>query len=171
MKKNIAYKTALTGIMCALALALGFLESLLPPMPWLPPGAKPGFSNIITMFAAGNLGLPSALIIAVAKGCFAFVTRGFTAGIMSLSGGILSAVAMYLLLRFASGKLGLIGISVISALFHNLGQLAAAVFITGTASIAYYAPALALFGIASGAVTGVVLGAVMPVLEKIKKHL
>ena len=171
MKKNIAYKTALTGIMCALALALGFLESLLPPMPWLPPGAKPGFSNIITMFAAGNLGLPSALIIAVAKGCFAFVTRGFTAGIMSLSGGILSAVAMYLLLRFASGKLGLIGISVISALFHNLGQLAAAVFITGTASIAYYAPALALFGIASGAVTGIVLCAVMPALEKIKKHL
>lgn len=171
MKKNIAYKTALTGIMCALAVALGFLESLLPPMPWLPPGAKPGFSNIITMFAAGNLGLPSALIIAVAKGCFAFVTRGFTAGIMSLSGGILSAVAMYLMLRLASGKLGLIGISVISALFHNLGQLAAAVFITGTASIAYYAPALALFGIASGAVTGVVLGAVMPALEKIKKHL
>lgn len=171
MKKNIAYKTALTGIMCALALVLGFFESLLPPMPWLPPGAKPGFSNIITMFAAGNLGLPSALMIAAAKGCFAFVTRGFTAGIMSLSGGVLSAAAMYLLLRFASEKLGLIGISVISALFHNLGQLVAAVFITGTASIAYYAPALALFGIASGAVTGIVLCAVMPALEKIKKHL
>lgn len=170
MKKNAAYKTALAGILCALALALGFLESLLPPVPWLPPGAKPGFSNIITMFAAGNLGFPSAAMIALAKGLFAFVTRGFTAGIMSLSGGLLSAVAMYLLMRFAVRYLGLIGISVICALVHNLGQLVAAAFITGTASIAYYAPALALFGIATGAVTGIILRAVMPALDKIKKH-
>ena len=77
---------------------------------------------------------------------------------------------MYLLLRFANKQLGLIGVSVISALFHNLGQLAAAAFITGTASIAYYAPALAVFGVATGAVTGIVLRAVMPALDKIKKH-
>lgn len=170
MKKNIAYKTALSGILCALALALGFLESLMPPVPWLPPGAKPGFSNIITMFAAGNLGLPYALMIAAAKGCFAFITRGFTAGIMSLSGGILSATVMFLLLRFADKSFGLVGVSVISALSHNLGQLAAAVFITGTASIAYYAPALAVFGIVTGAVTGILLRAVMPAIDKIKKH-
>ena len=170
MKKNIAYKTALSGILCALALAVGFLEGMLPPMPWLPPGAKPGFSNIITMFAAGNLGLPYALMITATKGCFAFVTRGFTAATMSLSGGILSALATYLLLRYASKYLGLIGISVIGALFHNLGQLAAAAFITGTASVAYYAPALALFGIATGAVTGILLKTVMPALDKIKKH-
>lgn len=170
MKKNIAYKTALLAILCAQALALGFVESLLPPMPWMPPGAKPGFSNIITMFAAGSLGLPSAAAIAVAKGCFAFATRGLTAGIMSLSGGLLSAIAMYVLVRYASKALGLIGISIVSALFHNLGQLAAAAFITGTASIAYYAPALALFGIVTGAVTGVVFRAVMPALEKMKKH-
>lgn len=170
MKKNIAYKTALSGILCALALAVGFLEGMLPPMPWLPPGAKPGFSNIITMFVAGNLGLPHALMITAAKSCFAFITRGFTAGIMSLSGGILSAVATYLLLRYASKHLGLVGISVIGALFHNFGQLAAATFITGTASVAYYAPALALFGIATGTVTGILLRAVMPALDKIKIH-
>ncbi len=171
MKKNIAYKTALYGILCALALALGFLESLLPPMPWLPPGAKPGFSNIITMFAAGSIGLPSAAMIALAKGCFAFVTRGLTAGIMSLSGGMLSAAAMYLLMRYASKRLGLIGISVICALTHNLGQLCAAAFITGTASVAYYAPVMAVFGIATGAVTGFILRAVMPALEKVKNYL
>ncbi len=170
MKKNIAYKTALHGILCALALALGFLESLLPPMPWLPPGAKPGFSNIITMFAAGSIGLPSALLIALAKGCFAFVTRGATAGLMSLSGGLLSAVVMYLLMRYASKHLGLAGISIICALTHNLGQLCAASFIAGTASIVYYAPMLAVFGIVTGALTGFILRAVMPALEKVKKY-
>lgn len=89
---------------------------------------------------------------------------------MSLSGGILSATVMFLLLRFADKSFGLVGVSVISALSHNLGQLGAAVFITGTASIAYYAPALAVFGIVTGAVTGILLRAVMPAIDKIKKH-
>ena len=170
MKKNLAYKTALSAILCALALALSFLESLLPPIPFLPPGAKPGFSNIIIMFAAGSLGLPQTLMIVLVKGCFAFVTRGVTAGIMSLSGGILSAIAMFVLLRYGNKIFGLMGISVISALFHNTGQIIAATFITGTSSIVYYAPALAVFGIATGAVTGVIFKAVIPALDKFKKH-
>lgn len=168
MKKN--YKIALVGILCALALSLSFLESLIPPIPLLPPGAKPGFSNIITMFAAGSLGLPSATAIAAVKGLFAFVTRGATAGIMSISGGLLSAVSMFLLMKYARNLLGLAGISVICALCHNVGQLAAAVFITDTVSIVNYAPALAVFGIVTGTVTGVILRAVIPALEKIEKH-
>ena len=170
MKKNIAYKTALSAILCALALALSFFESLLPPIPFLPPGAKPGFSNIIIMFAAGSLGFSQTIMIVLVKGCFAFVTRGVTAGIMSLSGGILSAVAMFVLLRYGNRIFGLMGISVISALFHNIGQLIAAAFITGTSSIVYYAPALMVFGMATGAVTGVIFKAVIPALDKFKKH-
>ncbi|MBQ4604647.1 MAG: Gx transporter family protein, partial [Clostridia bacterium] len=93
-----------------------------------------------------------------------------TAGIMSLSGGILSAAAMFVLLRYGNKIFGLMGISVTSALFHNIGQLIAAAFITGTSSIVYYAPALAVFGIATGAVTGVIFKAVIPALDKFKKH-
>lgn len=171
MKKNVAYKTALLGILCALALAVGGLENLLPPVPWLPPGAKPGFSNIITMFTAGNLGFPAAAAIALAKSGLAFVTRGATAAIMSLAGGLLSAAAMYVLMRFARKRLGLIGISIICAVCHNAGQLAAAVFITGTSGVIGYAPALALFGVLTGALTGVILKAVIPPLEKLEKHI
>ena len=171
MKKNPAYKVALPAILCALALSLGFLESLIPPLPLFPPGAKPGFSNIITMFAAGSLGLPTAMTVALVKGLFAFATRGVTAGIMRLSGGILSAVAIYLLMRYTTGFLGTVGISAICAVVHNMGQLAAAVFITGTADVIYYAPALAVFGVITGALTGIILGSVMPALEKIKKNI
>jgi len=169
MKKSIL-RLALGAVLAAQALALGFIESLLPPIAFLPPGAKPGFSNIITMFAAGSIGLPTAVAITVIKALFAFVTRGFTAAVMSFSGGMLSTLAMYLLLRFCRQKLGLIGISVLCALCHNAGQLAAAAFITGTASIALYMPVLALFGIVTGAVTGLVLNAVIPVMEKQKKY-
>lgn len=62
----------------------------------------------------------------------------------------------------------MIGISVISSLCHNAGQLAAAAFLTGTADIIYYAPALAVFGVATGAVTGMIFKAVIPALENRK---
>lgn len=170
MKINkIAYKVALGAILCAQALALSFIENLIPAMPFMPPGAKPGFSNIITMFAAESLGFPWAMIITLIKGGFAFITRGATAGAMSLSGGFLSTLAMYFLLKYAKKILGLMGISVISALCHNLGQLLTSVAITGSSKTFYYAPVLAIFGIATGIVTGFIFRAVLPALEKQKK--
>ena len=88
-------KIAVCGLLGALALVLTLLEGMLPPIPGLPPGARPGLSNIVTMFAAGSLGLPYALAIALIKGVFAFLTRGVTAGLMSLSGGLISTLAMW----------------------------------------------------------------------------
>ena len=70
-----ARKTALLGILCAQAIALSFLESLIPALPFLPPGAKPGFSNIVTMFAVLTFGLPQAMCITVFKALFALARR------------------------------------------------------------------------------------------------
>ena len=95
--KDLTRKIALTGIMCALALAFSYLETLIPAYPGFPPGAKPGLSNIVTMFMAGSAGPLYAFFITVIKGLFAGVTRGFTAMLMSLSGGILSTAAACLL--------------------------------------------------------------------------
>ena len=165
---NTAYKTALCAILCAQALALSWLENLLPPLPYMPPGAKPGFSNIVTMFTAGSLGLGQAMAVTLIKAGFAFLTRGATAGAMSLAGGTLSTFVMWLLLCFTKEKAGLIGISVICAAAHNAAQLTVAAFITGTKSVMYYAPFLGLYAVAAGAVTGLLLRAVMPALEKQK---
>lgn len=170
MKKTIAYKTALIGILCAQALVLSYLESLIPALPFMPPGAKPGFSNIVNMFTAGFVGLAPAFAVCAVKAGFALVTRGFTAGLMSLCGGAVSTLAMFLLLRYAKNRLGLIGISIICAACHNAGQLLAAAILTGTAGVFYYAPALLAFSVVTGAVTGVILKAVIPALEKQSKY-
>ena len=169
MDKKRTYRLALAAILCAQALALSFLEGLLPPIPWLPPGAKPGLSNIIIMFAADSLGLPMALTIVLIKSGFAFLTRGASAALMSLAGGVLSALAMRLLLRYARQTFGLVGVSVICALCHNFGQLLAAAVLTGTRQVLYYAPMLALFGAATGVATGMILRVVLPALEKQKR--
>lgn len=168
--KNLTRKIALTGIMCALALALSYLETLIPAYPGFPPGAKPGLSNIVTMFMTGSSGTPYAFFITIIKGLFAGVTRGFTAMLMSLSGGILSTAAACLLFRFAKNKLGYIGISIVCAVCHNIGQLAAACIISGTASLVVgYGPLLLIFAVVTGLLTGAILKAVMPTLAKIAK--
>lgn len=161
-----ARKTALLGILCAQAIALSFLENLIPALPFLPPGAKPGFSNIVTMFTVMTIGLPQAMCITVFKAFFALITRGVTAFLMSLAGGVLSTIAMWATVKIKSNPFGLLGASVIAAVCHNIGQLACAVLLTGTGAVLGYAPALLIFSLITGAVTGTVLRIVMPALEK-----
>ncbi len=159
---------ALTGIFAALALAFSFLEGLLPPLPMTPPGFKPGLSNIISMYAAGSLGLPCALFLAALKGGFAFFTRGAAAGMMSLSGGVLSTLCVWLLWR--NEKTSFMAMGVCGALGHNAAQLLCAWFLTG-APVLFFVPSLLLFGVLSGALTGTVLKLTFPRLERLKGRL
>lgn len=167
MKKN-TYKIALFGMLSAVALVLSFIEGMIPLYAALPPGAKAGFSNIATMFAASNLGLVPALAISLIKALFAGVTRGFTAGIMSLAGGMLSTLTMYLLFRFSKNT-SYILIGVMSALMHNSAQLIVSTFLVGTTMMLAYAPVLLISGIITGTITGTILKAVIPHLNKLSK--
>ena len=78
MRKKAGF-AALSGLLAALALTLSLLEGMLPPLPGMPPGAKLGLSNVVMMYAAGTLGLPFAMALAVIKGGFALLTTGVTA--------------------------------------------------------------------------------------------
>ena len=104
-RKKLIQNITLAGILSAQAIALSYLESLIPAIPGFPPGAKPGLSNIVTMFSAGSLGVWQTLYITVAKAAFAGITRGFTAFLMSLTGGLLSTAIALLLLRNKNNKL------------------------------------------------------------------
>lgn len=164
--KNNTYKIALFGVLSAVALTLSYLEGLIPTVAFMPPGAKMGFSNIATMFAASSMGLVSALAITFIKALFTGITRGVTAFFMSLCGGILSTVTMYLLFKL-SKKTGYMAIGIICALVHNFGQLIVAIITAGNLSVLGYAPVLLISGTVTGAVTGTVLRAVMPSLERV----
>lgn len=163
--KNNTYKIALFGVLSAVALTLSYLEGLIPTVAFMPPGAKMGFSNIATMFAASSMGIVSALAITFIKALFAGITRGVTAFFMSLCGGTLSTVTMYLLFKL-SKKTGYMAIGIICALVHNFGQLIVAIITAGNLSVLGYAPVLLISGTVTGAVTGTVLRAVMPALER-----
>lgn len=171
-RKLLIQNIALVGVLSAQAIALSYLESLIPAIPGFPPGAKPGLSNIVTMFSAGTLGVWQTLYITVAKAAFAGITRGFTAFIMSLAGGLLSTAVALILLKNKNNKFGYVGIGIICAVSHNAGQLCVASIISGTAALfASYGPFLLLAAAATGFLTGTILKHIMPVLEKQMKFI
>lgn len=160
-------RVAFLGLLGALALALSGLEMLLPPLPVLPPGAKPGFSNIVTMYAASSVGLGPALVLALLKGLFAGVTRGFTAFLMSTCGGLLSTLVMAFLFRGKKRGFGLVGVGIAGAVSHNGAQLCVAAFIVSGA-VWYYVPFLLVFAVLTGTVTGLILRTALPALERLR---
>ncbi len=157
-----ARSIAVFGLLGALAVVIAAFESaLLPALPFLPPGAKPGLSNIVTTFAVSAFSLGGGVYVTLCKAAFAWLTRGGTAALMSLAGGLLSTLALWLLLR-APRRMSYIGVSLIAAACHNVGQLAAAAALSGTPALFHYGKYLLLLAALIGFVTGVILNIVMP---------
>ena len=157
-------RLTLTALLAALALVLSALEGMLPPLPGLPPGAKPGLSNLATMYAAGTLGLFPTLGIVLIKALFAGMTRGFTAMLMSAAGGLVSTTLTWLLLKKRTH--GTIGIGILGALSHNFAQLLTAMAIVDTTMLAYL-PWLCIFALCTGTLTGILLKLLWPLFQKI----
>lgn len=146
------------GLLLALASVLQFLESLIP-IP-LPLGVKPGISSVVIMYILMFMGFAPAMTIAVLKSCFVFVTRGASSFCMSISGGVISVLAMgfcMLIFHRRSDNIGIIMTSVMGGIFHNIGQLIAAAVISGTVYTVSYLPILIIAGIIAGACTGIIM--------------
>ncbi|MBO4860629.1 MAG: Gx transporter family protein [Clostridia bacterium] len=158
-------KVALAGVLSAFAVASGALESLIPPLPFAPPGFRIGISNVASMTAAAAVSPLAAFAVAIIKSVFVLITRGFTAFLLSLAGGLVSACVTVLLLRFARGKVGCIGIGVASAAFHNLAQVCVYSLIIGAAAF-WYLPYLLILGTACGALTGILLDLALRFISK-----
>lgn len=153
---------AVMGLMLALASALQFLEGLIP-IP-LPLGVKPGLSSIVVMIVLTKLGLPSAITIAALKSGFVFITRGASAFFMSICGGLLSVAVMgafFAITRKSRNGTGILAMSVLGGVFHNMGQLAAAALYMGTVLTFSYAPVL----IIAGTITGLLTGTIFKLIE------
>lgn len=162
-----ARKTAFTGILAAVAVCLSFLEGLLPALPFLPPGAKLGLSNIAVMYAACYCSLPAALSVAAIKSVFVLLTRGGMAFFMSFAGGMLSCVVLWIFL--SAGRFGCIGAGIAGAAAHNSAQLLVFFLFAGKAAL-WYAPVLLLFSLPAGALTGFLLRVTDPFLRRLALH-
>ena len=145
-------RSTTNAVLISMSLILFTLEGLLPPL-FLPPGAKFGLSNVVTIVALYKLSEIDALIILSARIFLAGMFAGSpTVIFFSISGGILSLASMILLRR--TKKFSVVGISAAGGFFHNVGQIFAAIFFTNSRKIFLYLPILGTCGIFIGVLIG-----------------
>ena len=172
--KYSAKKLVIMALLAAAATVIFVIEAQIP-LPIPVPGVKLGFANIITLFALFYTGRRSSgkkkskkdkeeamftaadvfMILLCRIALSALLSGRIVALIYSAAGGIL-AFAVLLLMRQIVSRNRMWACGSVSAVFHNIGQIAAAVVITGAPSVAAYLPVLIIAGIITGAVTGLI---------------
>lgn len=156
MKKISVHKLALLGILTAGAIVIGIVESFIPSIGI--PGVKLGLANIVILIILYELGILEAilvdllrvLVVGLIRGTF--LSMGF---LMSLTGAVFSIgimILFYLLVK----KFSIVGVSVIGAVFHVIGQILIAMIYLGTVYVVYYLPII----LVSSVITGVLVGLV-----------
>ncbi|MBE5944681.1 MAG: Gx transporter family protein [Lachnospiraceae bacterium] len=151
--------TALCGVLMALALVLSYLESLIP-LGFAIPGIKLGLANIVTIIALCRLGFRPALIISVGRIILAGILFGnVTIIIYSLAGALLSIFMMYLVYHIK--LFTLTGVSIVGAVFHNIGQLLVAAIVLENINILYYFLVLGVTGVIAGTFIGIFASVIM----------
>jgi heptaprenyl diphosphate synthase len=119
------------------------------------------------MFALFFLGKKQAYTIGILKGLFVFITRGAIAGLLSLSGGLLSITVMILLMVIFKDKITYMVLSIFGGVSHNVGQfIVITIIYTGMNMWAYF-PVLLISGLVAGIVTSMLLKFVMPAFKSL----
>jgi len=164
-QKNLSpQQLATMGMLSALALALSFLESLIPFQPGLP-GVKLGLANLVIVFALYRMNVHSALLINTVRILLASLLFSGLFGLLySAAGAAASLAAMTLLLqinrkREQAGKsilFSIFGVSMTGGVFHNLGQLLVAILFLSSLNLIFYLPVMIISGIVMGLINGMV---------------
>ena len=158
-------KVAQYGLLTALALALSWVESLLPPLGV--PGVKLGLPNLAIVFALYRLGFKDAWAISLARVVLVTLLFGNGAALAySVAGAAMSLALMGLLKK--TGKFSSVGVSVAGGVAHNGGQILVAMALLETARLAWYLPVLWVSGTVAGVLIGIVAGVLVKRVPEIK---
>ena len=148
--------------LAALAIGLHLIEAVVPsPLP----GVKPGIANIVTLYILYRFDFATAAWVSFLR-VFAssllfgnFLSPTF---ILSLSGAMMSLVALYFVQHLPRRYFGPVSLSILAAFAHMLAQLLLVRFwLIPHAGVAYLMPIFMLaalfFGLINGVVTNILL--------------
>ncbi len=162
-------KLTTMAMLTAISMIVFLIEAQIP-LPIAIPGVKLGIANVITLFAIWTLGRREAGAILLIRIVLGNLIVGNVMGMLySLAGGVLCWVIMCLL-KPITNRNHIWVMSIFGALGHNAGQLAVAVLVSGTPSIAFYAPVLILAGMVTGFFTGQCAQLVLNHMDKLKNR-
>lgn len=167
MRNGGASRVALSGLLTSLMLVFGLIERQFP-LPVPVPGIKLGLANSVLLYSLYMLGIRQSILLMLLKALLSWlIYMNMSAMLYSLAGGILSLLAMILIMRVKG--VSIIGVSAIGAVFFNVGQILMAVAILHTPQlIVTYLPILMISGVLTGVLTGIIARMVMKHLKALK---
>lgn len=158
-KRPLAERAALYGVLIALGMIFGYVETLIPLSIGIP-GVKLGLANLVVFAALYMMRPVDAFFISMVRILLTGLTFGnLFALLYSFAGGMLSFLVMKLCKE--RGWLGKMGVSVAGGISHNLGQLLVAALVLENTAVFTYFPVLLLSGTVTGALIGMLGGLVL----------
>ena len=157
-------KIANIAMLVALAIIFSYVEVLIPTNIGIP-GVKLGLANLVIVIALYSLDMGDVWLISLVR----IVLVGFMFGSLmsiaySLADAIVSLIAMMIIKK--TDFFGIMGVSIIGAVCHNMAQIAVAAFVVKNNGIYYYVPMLLIAGVITGGIIGVVSRRVLNILKK-----
>ena len=146
-------KLTLMGLLTAIALTIFMIEARIPALVPIP-GIKLGLANIVTVFAVFVLGPGEAASILFCRIFLGAAFAGNFSTILYSGAGGLCAILTTIGLRKLLTMQQLWIAGALGAVAHSLGQMAAAIAITATPSLAMYLPVMILCSLITGVFTG-----------------
>ena len=161
-----AKRVTFLGLSIALAMILSFVEHQIPALVAVP-GVKVGLPNIVMVFLLYRVGWKETVTVSIIRIILVSMLFGnMQTMTFSIAGAVLSLLGMILLKK--TNWFSCITVSILGGIFHNIGQIVAAVFWTGTAQIAFYLPVLLISGTIAGTLIGILAGMMVGRMEKWK---
>ena len=166
LRANSTRRLCLDALLVTFAMLLSYLEAVLPLTAWIPlPGFRLGLANLAVVIAFCLISpIDAALISAVRVFAMGLLFGSATSLYFSALGALLSYLLLCLLSRTAK-RLSFLGVSVLCAAAHNVGQIVAAVTLFGPSLIFSYLPLLLVSAILCGGAVGILLNLLIPRLS------
>lgn len=154
------------GMLIALAMVLGFVETLIPINLGIP-GMKLGLANIVVVIALFLFDIKTAVVVSILRIILIAMTFGnMSMMFYSIAGASLSLLSMIAISKIKS--FSLISVSIVGGIMHNVGQIICAAFVVRTNGVFTYLPVLMIAGLVSGALIGIVSGLISVRLTNVK---
>lgn len=146
-------KLTLLALLSAIALTIFMVEAQIPALVPIP-GVKLGLANIVTVFTVFTLGSWEGAAVLFVRIFLGAVFAGNFSTIFYSAAGGLCAIGVTILLRKILNRKQLWVAGCLGAVAHSIGQMAMAVLLTGTPSLAVYLPVMIAISIVTGLFTG-----------------
>lgn len=159
-------KIAVCAILASLCIVLGYLESLVS-LNFIAPGIKLGLANSVALILVCKNDFKGAIAVNITRIFLSALLFGSPMSLLfSFVAGMVSLILVWLFSKLEF--LGVLGLSIIGGVAHNIVQCFIASAILGR-EVFLYLPLLILSGTLSGSLVGMISGIVLKKLETNEK--